>query len=91
MEVDNMMEILTSVSKKRKQNEEYLEEEFFNHYKEKASTTRKMTLLLQQKVLQLQSEAVVQRCSVKKVFLEILENSQEITCARVSFLIKLQA
>ena len=36
------------------------------------------------------SEAVVQRCSVKKV-LEILQNSQENTCARVSFLIKLQA
>ena len=30
-------------------------------------------------------------CSVKKVFLEILQNSQENTCARVSFLIKLQA
>ena len=31
------------------------------------------------------------RCSAKKVFLEILQNSQENTCARVSFLIKLQA
>ena len=30
-------------------------------------------------------------CSVRKVFLEILQNSQENTCARVSFLIKLQA
>ena len=36
-------------------------------------------------------EAVVQMCSVKKVFLEISKNSQENTCARVSFLIKLQA
>ena len=36
-------------------------------------------------------EAVVQRCSVKKVFLEVSQNSQENTCARVSFLIKLQA
>ena len=27
----------------------------------------------------------------KKVFLEILQNSQENTCARVSFLIELQA
>ena len=35
-------------------------------------------------------EAVVERCSVKKVFLEISQNSQENTCARVSFLIKLQ-
>ena len=37
------------------------------------------------------SEAVAQRCFVKKVFLEISQNSQENTCARVSFLIKLQA
>ena len=36
-------------------------------------------------------EAVVQRCSVKKVFLEISQNSQENNCAIVSFLIKLQA
>ena len=35
--------------------------------------------------------AVVQRCSVNKVFLEISQNSQENTCARVSFFIKLQA
>ena len=35
-------------------------------------------------------EAVVQRCYVKKVLLEISQNSQENTCARVSFLIKLQ-
>ena len=33
--------------------------------------------------------AVIQRCSVKKVFLNILQNSQEDSCARVSFLIKL--
>ena len=33
-------------------------------------------------------EAVAQMCSVKKVFLEISQNSQEKTCARVSFLIK---
>ena len=36
-------------------------------------------------------EAVVQRCSVKTVFLKIWENSQENTCVRVSFLIKLEA
>ena len=30
------------------------------------------------------SEAVVRRCSVKKMFLKISQNSQEITCARVS-------
>ena len=36
-------------------------------------------------------EAVVRKCSVRKVFLQILQISQENTCARVSFLIKLQA
>ena len=36
------------------------------------------------------TEAVVQRCSVKKVFLKISQNSKENTCSRVSFLIKLQ-
>ena len=36
-------------------------------------------------------EAVSQRCSVEKVFLKILQNSQQNTCARVAFLIKLQA
>ena len=35
--------------------------------------------------------AVAQRCSVKKVFVEVLQNSQENTCVRVSSLIKLQA
>ena len=37
------------------------------------------------------AEAVAQRCSVKKVLLEISQNSQANTCARVPFLIKLQA
>ena len=37
------------------------------------------------------SELVVQMCSVKKAFLEISQNSQENTCTRISFLIKLQA
>ena len=36
-------------------------------------------------------EVVAHRCSVKKVFLEILQNSQGNVCARVSFSIKLQA
>ena len=35
------------------------------------------------------SEAVVRRCSAKEVFLEISQNSQENSCARDSFLIKL--
>ena len=37
------------------------------------------------------AEAVTRRCSVKRMFLEISRNLQENTCARVSFLIKLQA
>ena len=37
------------------------------------------------------TEAVVWRCSVKKVFLEISQNSPENSCARASFLIMLQA
>ena len=37
------------------------------------------------------TEAVARRCSVKKVFLDISQNSQENTCVKVSFLIKLQA
>ena len=34
----------------------------------------------------LKAEAVTRTCSVKKVLLEILQNAQESTCARVSFL-----
>ena len=37
------------------------------------------------------TEAVAQRCSVEKVFLEILQNLQENICATVSLLTKLQA
>ena len=37
------------------------------------------------------TEAVIWRCSAKKVFQKISQNSRENTCARVSFLIKLQA
>ena len=37
------------------------------------------------------SEAATKGVLCKKVFLEISQNSQENTCARVSFLIKLQA
>ena len=35
------------------------------------------------------SEAVTRKCSLKMVFLKILQNSQENTCAGISFLIKL--
>ena len=37
------------------------------------------------------SEVVTRSCSVKKVLLKISQNVQESTCARVSFIIKLQA
>ena len=37
------------------------------------------------------AEAVARGCSDKNVFLKISQNSQENTCARVSFLMKLQA
>ena len=36
-------------------------------------------------------KAIFQRCSIKNVFLEIPQNSQENACVRVSFLIKFQA
>ena len=47
---------------------------------------------IKQKNEYLSLETVVQRCSLKKekVFLKILQNLQENTCARVSFWIKLQ-
>ena len=45
---------------------------------------------LQVLLLCLKTQAVVHRCSVKKEFLEISQKSQENTCARISFLIKLQ-
>ena len=44
---------------------------------------------LRQATMHSQTEVDAQRYSVKNVFLEILENSQENTCARVSFLMKL--
>ena len=39
---------------------------------------------------QIKPEAVIQRCSINKVFLEISQNSHENICSKVSFLIKLQ-
>ena len=43
----------------------------------------KMSQINKYLVQELLSEVVTQKCSVKKVFLEILQNSQENTCARV--------
>ena len=42
-------------------------------------------------ILCIQTKTVVQRSSLKKVFLKISQNSLENACLRVSFLIKLQA
>ena len=42
---------------------------------------------IQDSYFESQIEAVVWRWSIEKVFLEILQHSQENTCARVSFLI----
>ena len=46
--------------------------------------------ILQDVPLMFRTEVVVPRWSLEKLFLEISQNSQENTCARVSFLIKLQ-
>ena len=46
---------------------------------------------IEKKINVIQTEAVVQRCSVKEVFLKVSQNLQEKTFARVSFLINLVA
>ena len=51
------------------------------------SNARSSASLAYESVTLIRREAVAQRCSVKKVFLEISPNSQENTCARASFLI----
>ena len=43
------------------------------------------------KLESISSEAVTRRCFVKKAIFEISQNSQENTCARASFSIKLPA
>ena len=48
---------------------------------------KKLFLEISQELHQQLLEVVAQRYSVKKVFLEMSKNSQENTCARVSFLI----
>ena len=66
-----------------------------NYRKEKSFTKIIKNLPMRksgdQLIESLKTEAAAYRYSVKKMFLEILQNSQENTCARVSFLIKLQA
>ena len=55
------------------------------------TTSCRLTYIILMNRIRLLIEAVAQRCSVKKAFSEFSLNSQENTCARVSFLIKLQA
>ena len=40
-------------------------------------------------IIMVTSEAVIQRCSVKKLFIEVSPNSQENTCARDSFVVEI--
>ena len=47
-----------------------------------------LMILILRNFKELVIEAVALTCSAKKVFLEISQNSQENTCARVSFIIK---
>ena len=47
-------------------------------------------MVICQSVLKQRTEAVAQRCSFKNLFVEISQNSQENSCARASFLMKLQ-
>ena len=55
---------------------------FFIEFMLVAASVLRMTLIMAQyKNVTDYVEAVVQRCSVKKVFLEISQNSQESTCA----------
>ena len=55
-------------------------------FKEKSGTATKVKLLKKSLV----TEAATRCALCKKVFLEISQNSQENTCATVSFLINLQ-
>ena len=56
------------------------------YFRGSLNTPLKFAIFLNSSVL----EAFTRRCSIKKVFLEILQNSQESIYTRVSFLIKLQ-
>ena len=60
-------------------------------FSECETTKIKLAKTIKNGFLSKNAEAVARRCSVKKVFLEIWQNSQESNCARDSFLIKLQA
>ena len=62
---------------------------YFNDYVERSRNVSTINLLQKDSEVYL-AEVVARRRSLKKVLWKILQNSQEITCARVSFLKKLQ-
>ena len=59
------------------------------HLKALLPQRKSIVVFLTQRYIQ-NLEVAVRRCYVKKVFLKFSQNSQENTCARASFLIKLQ-
>ena len=63
--------------------------EVLDHYGKKSYNL--FILYVERFLLGVSLEVVVQRYSVKKVFFKISQNSQENTCVRISFSIKLQA
>ena len=72
----NFQFIISKILKKCASIKKYISKFNYNPFLNKA---------LRQAMMHSQTEAVAQWCSVKKVFLEISQNSQENTCARDSF------
>ena len=68
------------IHEKRKYDNEAIENDFVRSY---LVTT--IAIINSKTPRKPRSEAVIQRCSVKKVFLKISKISQENTCARVCF------
>ena len=80
---------LKSVNFTKTQKSRYIENKTFLLQMKKFIYYRSSATLLQKKYFS-GGKAVVRRCSVKQVFLEIFQKSQENICSWVSFLIKLQ-
>ena len=62
----------------------------FGYKKPKTFIKFRTRSLIKEIFIEHSTEAASSRCSVKKVYLEVLQNSQENTCVRISFLIKLK-
>ena len=80
---------LKSVDFTKTQKSRYIENKTFLLQMKKFIYYRSSATLLQKRYFS-GGKAVVRRCSVKQVFLEIFQKSQENICSWVSFLIKLQ-